>query len=414
MSHIPSRRSFFVGLAAVAAASSLSTFALPRALLATGNAAAIQAQIDAAAAAGGGDVVLPAGRQVLTSQVVIKAGVRLIGSGKTGFNYHLAGAQGGTILDIQWGSGPGSCGDVTKAAIVPQGSTSLINVGFDYSLQDVNAAVPIEYGSTVQPNDPERNEYQVTVQDCYFYRSYLCMDFCASKGGHGLSNLIVTGCTGAPIYCALAIDGVTDWQVISNCNFNSGFLSVGSKTGLVAWASNNGRGLIIGGNDWLQMIGVQLFGFAIGAEIDGGVGYAGSGPYTFQNCQFDGCWHGIEINGAILHPIRVFDSTFAPYNFITGSQGCALNNNPGATVKGLQFSNNYMFGPALFMVYLASGTISDILITGNVARVAGSGGPAVYVQNGHNVQITGNILENFAVPFNTAGSTGVITANNQT
>ena len=372
----------------------------------------IQSDIDAAAAQGGGIVIIPAGRHVLTSQLVVKHGVILSGEGKVGYDYHLPGPNYGTILDIQWGMGPNTSGNPASAAIIMQAGSALIDMGFDYSLQLTSASSPVEYGSTVQLYDLGQNNYNITVKDCYFFKSFIAIDARASKGGTGSSNLTISGCQGVPLYAGIAVDGITDWQAFENCNFNAGLMSPGSKAGLVAWCAEYGRGLLIGGNDWAQFRNIQVFGYGVGAQIRGQDGYGGSGPYTFDGCQFDGCPTGINLGGTILHPVKVLGCSFAPYQWVTGAFGAALNNS-GGSLQGLQFANNYVFGPALFAVHL-SGDVRDVLIAGNIARTQGSAGSAYTVIGGNNVQIVNNIATGFAAPTYTVGSTNVIVRDNQT
>lgn len=372
----------------------------------------IQAQIDAAHAAGGGTVILPPGRQVVTSQIIPRTGVHLMGSGAVAYNYHIPGPDYGTILDIQWGMGPGTSGNPAFAAIRPEGGSKVSGIGFDYSLQSTTALTPTEFGSTIQPYDTNLNNYNITVKDCYFFKSYIAIDARASKGGTGSSNLTISGCQGVPIYAGIAVDGIADWQTFENCNFNSGLMSPGNTGGLVAWAAGNGNGLLIGGNDWAQFNNIQVFGYSVGARIRGQDGYGGSGPYQFNGCQFDGCYTGINLGGTILHPVKVLGCNFAPYLWGANLPGAALNNS-GGTIRGVQFDNNYVFGNVLFAMHL-SGDVTDVIAIGNEARTTGSAGSAFTVINGNNVQIVNNIASGFAAPTYTVGSTNVIVRDNQT
>ncbi len=373
----------------------------------------LQSEIDAAHAAGGGTVVVPPGRHVLTQQLVVKQGVILQGTGRVAFDYRAGRPTFGTIFDPQFGYGAGSSGDAACAAIVMQSGSSCENFGFDYSMQDPAAAAPIEFGSSIQPFDPVRNEYGITIRDIHLGRSYVGID---CRNSHGISNLMVSGIVGCPIMSGLAIDGVTDWCTIRDLHFNSGFMATeghpGHRAGLTAWSCDNGIALQLGGNDWLQPLNVQLFGYRVGVRVLGGAVYQhGMGPYSFLGLQVDACWHGIELGGLLSHTVQVIGAKFSPYSWITRAAGCALSTLPGAQVKGVQFIGCYEFGLPLFGTWLDGA--EDVIEMGNIVRTAGSEGAAFTAMNGRNIQIAGNIAQGFAMPTHTAGSSNVVQRDNQ-
>lgn len=371
----------------------------------------LQSEIDTAHAAGGGTVIVTPAAPPLTEQVLLRRGVRLQGVGKVCTDYHRPGPMAGTLLRVLWGDGHGASGDPSRAAIRAQAGTAIDNIGFEYPLQDVTRPVPLEYGATIHLSDPEINEYGISVTNNYFFKSYIAVDSRRPAGVvGGVSNFTMTGNQGCPVMSALVIDGVTDWQHVARNSFNAGFMAPGYKDGLVKWSACNGIGLQLGGNDWFQTIDLQLFNYNVGARITAGVGYAGSGPYTFQNCQFDGCWRGIDLVGAIGHPVRVLGCNFSPYNWTDMAQGCAVAA-VDAPIAGLTVQGCYVFGPAMFAVWCSKAR--SVQIQGNRATTLGSPGPAFTAIDCERVQISDNQTDGFALPTHTAGSTHVVLRDNQ-
>ncbi len=378
----------------------------------------IQSQIDAAAASGGGDVVFPAALYTLTTQIVVKSGVRLIGSGKVTYDYHrpfavppLSGAVNGTLFDVRWGSGAGTSGNPAYAAVLMQAGSTIQNIGFTYP-QDMFAAAPVEWGSTVQVYDPQRNAYGITIRDLYGYMPYIFIDCRAhSTGSEGLSNLVVSDIQGCPLYTGFAMDGQTDWGSVRYCNFNIGFIKDGLRTGLVAWTAANGIAFQLDGNDWAMLQQPQAFGYGRGLRIRGGVGGypTQQGPYTIINPQFDACWHGVDVEGPTEFTVKVVDGVFVPYNFITGAGGAALGA-IGSNIKSVMFKDNDIFGPALFGAYCDG--VRDVQISGNRAT-SSSGAWAWLGMNGDRVNISDNRMIGFSGNVATDGSVNVVNQNNQ-
>lgn len=365
----------------------------------------IQIQIDVAASNGGGDVIVPVGVWPMTSQIVLKSGVRLIGQGMTAYNYALPGPVQGSVLDIRWGSGAGSSGDINRAAIVMEGGTSVENICFTYP-QDRNASAPVEWGSTLQCHrngNLHLNDYRMRIKDNYFFKSYMAVDF---RNSLGTSNVTIEGNQGAPIYSFLGIDGITDWVVCRDNNMNSGMMGGDPKTGLPAWSNNNGAAYLFGGNDWLQSLGNQTFGYYVGARVTGAQNYAGQGPYLFDNCQFDGCFHGIELGGELAQCVSIIGSTFCPYNFATGQPGAGVGNLPGVNMTGgFKYQNNTQFGPSWFGVYLGYGQVRDALIQGNIIRCdGGSPGSGITLIGVNPGQVFNNSIRGFAAPIHIQNS----------
>lgn len=375
----------------------------------------IQSQIDAAASAGGGDVILPASVIVQNSQadqIIARNGVRVIGSGKVGFNYHANGPAGGTIFDIRWGDGVGSSGDPARAAIIQQAGSSVLNVGAMYP-QDVHAAAPREWGSFIQAYDPARNAYDITTKQVYGFMSYVTVDYrVASRGSVGISNAVIEDITGCPIKSNLALDGMTDWCSIRNLSCNSGFMRPGYFGGLVEWAGINGIAYDIGGCDAYFGDRHQAYGYGRGAVTRGGVGYGGRGPYILNNPSFDACFYGVEVVGPVFG-VGVFGGAFAPFEFTTGRQGTAIVA-IGQDIQNVMFKNNTIGGPARWATYI-DGPRNQQVIGNQAEAIAHTDGPAWVAVNGDRVNVSNNQETGFAGNVAASSNTGkpVINSGNQ-
>jgi hypothetical protein len=173
--------------------------------------------------------------------------------------------------------------------------------------------------------------------------------------------------------------------------------------------------LQFGGNDWMQTINLQLFGYRIGTRVMGGAGYHGEGPYTFQSPQFDGCWRGIDLCGPIGHTVKVLGGDFAPYNpaleASDPNRRGAVVACEGGNVKGLVFAENYVFGRALFAVWLNG--VDNVRCSLNDVRTSGSEGAAFTAINGRRIRIRQNFVSGFAMATCTNGSVDVVCDDNQ-
>ena len=376
----------------------------------------IQSQIDSAASQGGGDVILPPVR-FKPSQIVVRAGVNLIGQGRVIYDWPNSRISGGTIFEIDWGSGPGSSGDPTKAAVLTNTASGIRNVAFDYPAQLPGLAAPIEYGSSIQLFDSGAPLIGVSITDIYGFKPYILVDARGSVSKAFVKDLVIDRIGGCPLHTGIAIDYVADWQDLANIKFNSGDICQPQldTSPLVAWVRNNGKVLELGGNDWVQSTNVQAWGYNIGAHIIGGQGYAGSGPYTLENCQFDGTWIGVYLDGHINHSVKIEGCDFSAYGDATKGGGFAISAAPGLDMSagGLQVLGNYAFGPTRFFVWLGQGKAGNALIAGNYTSVNPATDSAVTFTSGGDVHVTGNIFKGFAGTTDLNGVGRPIIANNQ-
>lgn len=373
------------------------------------NSSAINNAIFAASTAGGGTVGVPVGRWKVTNPITLRKGVILIGDGQVIYDYSTASISGGSILEMNH----------VGVGIYQQESSQVFNLGFDYPGQDPNAVNPTVYGPTIQLAGVSGN-YDQRIIGNWFHKAFLAMDLRGSVVGLSSGGLTVADNEGCPLH-GMAVDYVADWQSFRNNKFNSGKMNpLHLTTGLVAWCMNNAFAIQLGGNDWVTVENCEFWGYGTGCHLIPGSGYNASGPYEFQNCSFDACKTGIQVNSGVYHhPIRVFGCTFAPYGY-PSTKGAAVAMAYGADLRdgGLQFVNNYVFGPHNQILWAGNSVQwpSNMLISGNIgnATVSGGGDWAIWSDKGNNVQVVNNVFRGYVngtVNLNT--TTNGVVANNQ-
>jgi hypothetical protein len=380
----------------------------------------INAAIGSVAAAGGGNVILKAGRYLVQSQIVVQTNVCLFGTGKVAYVWANPGRiSGGSIIEVHWGSGGNSANHSDSAAVILRSGAAIENVGFDYPDQLPDLASPIEWGSTVQICDPVYGNLNQRIADCYFFKSYFAIDARGSLGGNlSSANLRISGCVGSPLSIGIAADFIADWATIEDCNFNAGQINpYNPKCGLIDWVSRYGQAVFLGGCDWVVLDGIQAWGYGTGCSIIGGSGYAGSGPYCFDGCQFDACWSGVNIGGTVEQVVKITNCNFASFRATDSARGASVSVSNGVQLKsGLQFTNNYIFGPSnnVFWAGQQNQLICNVMVSNNIANVTPSGDIAIVISNGQNVQVFGNVFKNFNNLVSLGSSTNVVTEWNQT
>ena len=408
----------------------------------TDNSTAFNSAINAASSAGGGVVYVPAGVWNFTAQVVIKPNVTLLGGGNVLYTYTNPGAiSGGAIMNINWGTG-GTDGATAYAAVLLQDAATIQNIGFNYPSQNASSSTPTVYGSTVQIAGATYNNNQ-SIIDCYFFKSYIAIDARGSKSGlgagGGVVGLTIKGNRGAPISVGINIDYVTDWAVIEDNRFNAGEINENTLTrGLVSWCANYGTSMALGGNDWLVIRNLQVWGYAYGVKITGQSGYTGYGPYLIDTCSFDACFQGVYIGGTIGLPVGINNCEFVCWIYASaglGTGGACVLVDSGVTIQhtassgqagGITVTNCRATQVTEHFVYLTSASINygNVLVNGNYAstqRGTTAGGYGVGVggsaSSPNSCVVTNNIFIGFQYPINIPSSgtnANCLSANNIT
>ncbi len=382
------------------------------------NSSAIQLAVNAAAAAGGGTVFIPAGRYKMLAQVFVYNGCSLLGAGEATNIWQNPGIlQGGTILEIDWGSIKGASGNVLYAAIRLDSGAGIENIAFDYPGQDNNLTVPFEYGSTIQlfANTGMSGNLNQFVKNCFFFKSYIAIDARGSLTSNSpFAGTIITGNRGAPLVYGIIMDSITDWTIIENNFWNSQQINTTNLTApLIFWVANNGQAISLGNSSFVTINNLQVTGYSIGVTINNQSTTTGKGPYSITNSQFVGCITGISVSGTILS-ISVVNNRFNCYNLIVGTPGITFTNTDNSIISALTYTNNTITGNIANAVYLASQnqTVNNILISNNNALISGGSGTAVYISNGNNIMVINNIWKNFGTALNVP--TGSFTSMNLT
>ena len=399
------------------------------------NSAAVNAAIAAAVAAGGGVLWVPAGVWKFTAQVALSPGVSLQGAGYS-WNYNSGGVpNGGSWFEIDWGNGTGYNGNITYAAVVLSANSGVDGIGFDYPIQVSTNSSALECGSTIQINgNPNINQH---VTNCFFRKSYVAIDFRAHLGGgQGGNTCNISNNQGCPLLVGVYLSFAVDVGVIEKNFFQSGWINpqdVGYSGHLLNWVRANGTAFYILSTTWTQFFQCSDYGYVHGFVLDmstaGSIGDHETGPFSFDQCAFDGTFAPITCVGNFGgQTVTVSNCTFDAYQndlYHTApstSIGSAVSL-ASATVS-LVFNGNTV-GLASSVITATSGTI-NIIAYGNTAAV-GNGAPYGYyawnVTVGNNCQFINNIL----VGFNTSGGgvavqsvnpsntiTHLVATNNQT
>lgn len=344
-------------------------------------------------------VLLPVARYDCRSQISLPKGVKLMGSGRAKHSYPTGDLPNGesTVLDINWGSGANTSGDNTKAAVLLNSSAGVCNLAFNYPGQNP-ANNPTEWGSTIAPASGSQSWDQI-VQDCFFQKAYVAIDFRGSKcGNQAIGSCVVTGNRGAPLHTGIWLDFLTDWATIRDNQFNSGWINpfadpVGD---MVNWTRNNGVAARIDGNDWPVIERLSAYGYSKGVHIRPNTNYTGKGPYKIDNCDFDACEIGVYLDSQSYYDVApvITGCRFACFNVDGNVQGWPLQCGPlGA--DGIIFEGNVCFASTAGVVDASAASYGLLSILNNQIT-GGPGGSVVAFSLGSGpTYVAGNRLNGF-------------------
>ena len=383
------------------------------------QATCIQSVINAAYSAGGGVVWVPVGFWNLKSQLNVKQNV-VIQCANNGAVYDAStlaygSTSKGSIFSVLWGSGSWV---QSTAAVLLDTNAAVRDCGFWYPSQSASAASPTVYGSTVLLNGVGggSNTNQEIARN-YFANSYAAIDLRGSIANLGVGRIKVYENTGAGIAYNVLINYMVDWSSIHDNNWNSGEIWASDPTPnshLRGWIASNGVEYFIQHSDWVQLTHEQGYGYITGVYLDFSTACCGpftdTGPVVLSQVQFDGNFNGVLLQGGSAQSITVNNSVFTPFNVATNGQGPAFINVPGTTVVSLNFSNNYIFGPAQAMI-ASSGTITNSVITGNSMASSGTAlGSCVYLNAGTQAFVTQNVCTGGFGAFLSPGTVSTVYA----
>ena len=363
------------------------------------NAPAINAAISAACSAGGGEVYVPPGTWKVQSQIQLMRNVFLMGGTP---NHYWWGNRSTSTIEVDWGVGSSS--NPALAAVTLVASSGASKLCFSYPWQSLSSA-PVECGATFSWDYREINaKTNITINDCHFDRAYVAADLRGHGPGNnlGCAYLSFTNNTGSPLKHALRINFIVDWCEFSNNSFNSGSCAPAQPiTALTTWCINNAVLYEIGRSDWVQLTNCKHWGYFCAFNFDvSGDYYTGSGPFTVNGCETDGCMAGVNIQGKV-GALSILNSVFTSFNPTSSTSWWTVGIGGASGVDSFQFCNNYIFGPNAGIVWFGQPDqiIRDVVITGNIARVDPTHANCpVYIASSEKLLACGNIFTGYPSP----------------
>lgn len=330
------------------------------------DAPAVQDAIDAAAL-DQGVVYLEEGPWVFKSQITVKKGVTLRGSGY-GFD-QVVPTLYGTVIDVEWGSGTGATDDVNKAAVLVEQGTTIERLAFNYPSQSANSFYPSEYGATIKmyrpvPSTSEAYHGDVTLQDLMFYKSWVAIDSRGSSARTSGAAFMTThrydNINMAALKYGIRLQNVSDWFILSRIEQQPGFISAteyGIGTSLRDFVQKGCTFIQFSDlNDWLQLSHCTAWATAVGFELNGV-----SGPLTFTNCEIDAARVPVYLKGSSNRIAAKFiGCTFTAFDAIqdansgTPYYGVVAVADSYTTGKGLHFNGCWLGGPSKGWIWFAN------------------------------------------------------------
>ena len=220
------------------------------------NTEAFQAALDAARAADGGVVTVPAGRYRFEGAITVPSNVTLRGV----FAYapaHAGIRDGGHQERPEFGSvlePYGGAGDEDAAPFITlQANATVQGFTVHYPAQDPKADAPTPYPWTIRMrgNNP-------AVMDMQLLNPYNAID--ASENQRALIRNI----HGQPIHIGVYVDRIYDIGRIENVHWNPWW---SHKTPVFDWQMKHGIGFIFGRTDWHYVLNTFCFGYNVGYKF---------------------------------------------------------------------------------------------------------------------------------------------------
>jgi hypothetical protein len=314
----------------------------------------IQAAIDDVFSLGGGTVLITEGEWDLTSQIVVKNGVTIEGSG---YGYKQGATDSislyGTVLNVRWGSGAGAMNDYTRAAFILNEGAKVKNLAVDYPDQVApSSSTPTEYGPTFKlfenlqgfiasTGGVPSGSVSVYHSDCDI-RDVIIKNGTVGVDARGTSARRNTGDTEYQVanmtahrfdnikMCVMnygfRFDNITDWVFVNRCEQQPGWISAGSRTpgsSLRSYVQENCVFFEVAGIvDWLKITDCSAWAIQNALKVNGGPLSSTtpfiancSGPITMIGCDFDGAKNTVYIQGQCYQlNLKMIGCTFAPFN----------------------------------------------------------------------------------------------------
>lgn len=260
---------------------------------------AVQAALDAAGAAGGATVEIPAGNYRFDGVLNIPASVTLRGS----FNYAPSHPRlneapaippAGTILESFANAGA----EDAAPFITVNGNAVLQGVCIRYPAQRPEAATPTPYPFTVvlRGNNP-------AITDCELLNPYKAID--ASRNQRAL----VRNVHGQPLALGVFVDTVYDIGRIENVHWNP-WWSI--NTPIYQWQLEHGVAFEFARTDWHYVLNTFCYGYNIGYKFRASKDGAPNG--NFLGIGADDCYTAVVVEETQPMGIQITNGEFTSFH----------------------------------------------------------------------------------------------------
>jgi len=291
MRHIPLALILAAGLAASPlpgrlAASPWNVVDAGAAADATGDCTAVfQRLLDQAGAAGGGVVVVPAGRYRIASGLAVPANVTLQGI------YRVPPTTGpqtltnltGSVLFAYAGRGTTNGAPFIRLAGNNATISGLIIAYPEWKQTDVP---PVPYPPCVSSQDTEN----VGISECLLVNPYEAIRFVRAH------RHLVRNVTGYPIWRGISVDECYDIGHIENVHFWPFGVTYDPKNPYCEWINTQGTAFELARTDWQYVLNTFCFGYGIGYKFS--ASKAGSANGNFVGLGADSCQRAVVVEQA--------------------------------------------------------------------------------------------------------------------
>ncbi|GAB4320835.1 MAG: hypothetical protein Kow0059_15290 [Candidatus Sumerlaeia bacterium] len=308
---------------------------------------AIQAALDAAAAAGGGEVSLPPGRYRLEGTLTIASGVALSGAWEAP---HHARLDTGTVLLAVGGRGS----EDGAPLIYLRPNSALRGVTIYYPDQRIEDLVP--YPWTIRGEG-----MHVTIENVTLVNPWRAIDL----GSRGNELHLVRNVFGCPLRTGVYVNGCTDIGRIENVHFNPHYWQRDEGDGrprpdfqrLLAHLTREAEAFVFGRSDWEYVLNTFCYGYRIGYRFIATEQGACNG--NFLGIGSDGGPRAVVVEGAQPYGLLITNGEFVAMHGSDPVQVEVLGGlGEGQAAPVVQFSNCAFWGPAAQCVRIGGGRVS--------------------------------------------------------
>ena len=270
-----------------------------------------QTRLNALGAAGGGTLWVPAGKYVISGNLLIPKGVTLRGD----WQQPVPGQPiTGTILMAYAGRGDTSA----TPFITEQTACAVMDLAIWYPQQDPNNIVP--YPNAIQMGDDGfwGNDFN-NAKNITLVNAYEGVELSLTNGG---GCPIMMGIYGTPLSTGIMVDNIADVGRLENIDFSaaywegSGLPGSPSAGGAVeGYIYQHGTGILMRRDDWTYTSFVSVKGYNIGFRSALSIASPGAIPnghnygMTFTNCNTGIYFDGISNVGIMFANVTISNCT---------------------------------------------------------------------------------------------------------